>query len=62
MMAKDQGSQRERREAQKVAPSPSHPQTVANDGSFRQAPTRPMTIPGHVAAGNFCTTACVRAA
>ena len=61
MMAQDQGSQRERREAQKVAPSPGHPQTVANDGSFRQAPTRPMTIPRHVAWGNFRAAASVRA-
>jgi hypothetical protein len=44
VMSEDQGSQRERRETQQVAPSLDHGQTVANDGAIRQSSTRRMTI------------------
>jgi hypothetical protein len=53
-MAENQGSQGQCREAQQVAASRGHPQTVANDGVIRQASDCPMTMRERGTTGNFC--------
>jgi len=54
VMAENQGSQRERREAQQVAPSLGHPQTLACDRVLRQASTLTMSLRSGPETRNFC--------